>query len=246
MAQNRPDGPSPAQFPTTRWSRVIQAGDPDAPLARESLAELCGAYWYPLYAYIRRRGYGPEPARDLTQDFFARALEKGLLAEADPARGRFRSFLRTVCSHFLANRRDWEQAAKRGGGRVALSFDPAGAEGRYALELADGLTPERIFDRSWALTLLGRVLDALGREYDEAGKGTTFEALRGVLAGDPELPSYAAVAERLGTTEGAARVAAHRLRRRYGELLRQEIAATVTGPSEVDDEIRDLFAALDA
>ena len=246
MPQNPPDRPSPGHFPTTRWSRVLLAGDPDAPLARESLAELCGAYWYPLYAYIRRRGYDPERARDLTQDFFARALEKGLLAEADPSRGRFRSFLRTVCAHFLANRRDREQARKRGGGRAVLPIDPVDAEGRYALELADGLTPERIFDRSWALTLLGRVLDGLGREYDEAGKAATFEALRGVLAGDPDLPSYAAVAARLGTTEGAARVAAHRLRRRYGELLRREIAATLAEPAEVDDEIRDLFAALEA
>src|SRR5207248_1297904 len=142
-------------------------------------------------------------ALPISQDFFARALEKGLLAEADPSRGRFRSFLRTVCAHFLANRHDREQARKRGGGRTVVPIDPVDAEGRYALELADGLTPERIYDRSWALTLLGRVLDQLGREYDEAGKAATFEALRGVLAGDPDAPSYAAVAARLGTTEGA-------------------------------------------
>ena len=246
MPHNSSDGTSPAHFPTTRWSLVLQAGDPNAPLARESLAELCGAYWYPLYAYIRRRGNGPEQARDLTQDFFARAIEKGLLAEADRNRGRFRSFLRTVCAHFLANRHDWDQARKRGGGQTVLPIDSVDAEGRYALELADDLTPERIFDRGWALTLLGRVLDQLGREYVNAGKGATFEALRGMLSGDPELHSYTEVAARLGTSEGAARVAAHRLRRRYGELLRQEIAATVAEPTEVDDEIRDLFAALDA
>jgi RNA polymerase sigma factor (sigma-70 family) len=215
-------------------------------MARESLAELCNAYWYPLYAYIRRRGNGPEQARDLTQDFFTRLLEKGLLAEADPSRGRFRSFLRTVCAHFLANRRDHEQARKRGGGQAVLSIDPVDAEGRYALELADGLTPERIFERSWALTLLGRVLDQLGREYDEAGKGVTFEALRDMLAGDPEASSYAAIAARLGTSEGTARVAAHRLRRRYGEMLRREIESTLAEPAEVEDEIRDLFAALEA
>lgn len=243
---SQPPSDQSGRFPTTQWSRVILAGDPDAPLARESLAELCNAYWYPLYAYIRRRGYDPEKAKDLTQDFFARALEKGLLAEADPARGRFRSFLRTVCADFLCNRRDWEHARKRGGGRTILPIDATGAEGQYARELADGLTPERIFDRSWALTLLRRVLDQLGQEYDEAGKAATFEALRGVLAGDGEASSYAAVAARLGTTEGAARVAAHRLRRRYGELLRQEIAATVADPAQVDDEIRDLFAALGA
>lgn len=237
---------SPGQFPSTRWSRVIRAGDPAAPLARESLAELCDAYWYPLYAYIRSRGYAPEPARDLTQDFFVRVLEKGLLAEADPARGRFRSFLRTVCAHFLANRRDWEHARKRGGGRAVVSIDPVDAEGCYALEMADGLTPERIFDRTWALTVLRRVLEKLGREYDEAGKAATFEALRGLLAGDPDASTYSAVAARLGTTEGAARVAAHRLRGRYGELLRREIASTLDRPAEVDDEIRDLFTALEA
>jgi RNA polymerase sigma factor (sigma-70 family) len=246
MAQNPSDAPSPAHFPTTRWSLVLQAGDPHAPLAQESLAELCGSYWYPLYAYIRRRGHDPEQARDLTQDFFTRALEKGLLAEADPSRGRFRSFLRTVCAHFLANRRDWDQARKRGGGRTILSIDSVDAEGRYSRELADELTPERIFDRSWALTLLGRVLDQLGREYDEAGKARTFEALRGMLSGEPDVHSYVAVAARLSTSEGAARVAAHRLRRRYGELLRQEIAATLAEPADVDDEIRALFSALDS
>jgi RNA polymerase sigma-70 factor (ECF subfamily) len=245
VSQTTPDGPAPGQFPTTRWSRVILAGDPDAPLARESLAELCTAYWYPLYAYIRRRGHDPEQARDLTQDFFARLLEKGLLAEADPSRGRFRAFLRTVCFHFLANRRDHEQAKKRGGGRAVLPIDPVDAEGRYALELADGLTPERIFERSWALTLLGRVLDQLGSEYDEAGKEATFEALRGLLDGTSDATSYAAVAARMGMTEGAARVAAHRLRHRYGELLRREIASTLAEPAEVDDEIRELFAALE-
>lgn len=238
------DGPLPARFPTTQWSRVISAGDPDAPLAKESLAELCNAYWYPLYAYIRRRGHDPEQAKDLTQDFFARALEKNLLAEADPARGRFRSFLCTVCAHFLANRRDWERAQKRGGGQAVFSIDATLAEGQYARELADGLTPERIFDRSWAITLLGRVLAQLGREYDEAGKSETFEALRGILTGDAEGESYAAVAARLGANEGAMRVAAHRLRRRYGELLRREIEATLVDPAQVDDEIRDLFTAL--
>jgi RNA polymerase sigma factor (sigma-70 family) len=225
---------------------VLLAGYPDTPLAREALAELCNAYWYPLYAYIRRRGYGPEQARDLTQDFFARALEKGLLAEADPGQGRFRSFLRAVCADFLANRRDRDNALKRGGGRTALSIDARDAEGRYALEPAHELTPERIFDRSWALTLLERVLDRLGREYDEAGKAATFEALRGMLDGTSDATSYAAVAARMGTTEGAARVAAHRLRRRYGEMLRREIASTLADPAEVEDEIRELFAALDA
>jgi RNA polymerase sigma factor (sigma-70 family) len=244
MSQAPPDPPPPGRFPTTRWSRVIAAGDPDAPRARESLADLCAAYWYPLYAYLRRRGQDPDRARDLTQDFFADALERGLLARADPARGRFRSFLRAACVNYLANSLDRDRALKRGGGRAALSIDSVDAEGRYARELADELTPERIFDRSWALTLLERVLDRLGREYDEVGRSATFEALRGGLVGGPEGVPYATIAARLGTTEGAARVAALRLRRRYGELLRREIASTLDDPADVEDEIRDLFAAL--
>jgi DNA-directed RNA polymerase specialized sigma24 family protein len=245
MSQTPIDRPSPGHFPTTRWSQVILAGNPDTNLARQSLADLCNAYWFPLYAYIRRRGHDPEKAKDLTQDFFAHMLEKGLLAEVDPTRGRFRAFLRTVCTHFLANRRDHDRAKMRGGGRAFVSIDPEDAEGRYALEVSDGLTPERIFDRSWAVTLLGRVLDQLGREYDEAGKAETFAALRGLLAGEPDAPSYDAIARSLGMTVGATRVVAHRLRRRYGELLRREIASTLAEPDNVDDEIRDLFAALE-
>lgn len=237
--------PFGGNFPTTRWSCVVSAGAADAVRARDSLEELCTAYWYPTYVYIRRRGYDAEQARDLTQDFFVRLLEKGVLSEADPNRGRFRSFLRTVCAHFLANRSDWARAQKRGGGRTFLPLDASDAEARYGLELSSSLTPEKIFDRSWALTLLGRVLDRLGREYDEAGKAATFQALRGMLAGEPELGSYAELATRLGATEGAVRVAAHRLRRRYGELLRSEIAATLAEPAEVDGEIRELFAALE-
>jgi RNA polymerase sigma-70 factor (ECF subfamily) len=171
-------------------------------------------------------------------------LEKGLFAEADPARGRFRSFLRTVCAHFLANRHDREQAQKRCGGRRAISIDAADAEERYAAERADHSTPERLFDRSWALTLLARTLDRLGREYHDAGKTATFEALRGMLAGAADAPGYGPTAERLGISDGAARVAVHRLRRRYGDLLREEIAATVAEPAEIEDEIRSLFAAL--
>lgn len=223
---------------------MLSAGDPDASSARESLAELCRAYWYPIYGYIRRRGYDPEKAKDLTQDFFARALEKGLFGEADPARGRFRSFLRMVCAHFLANRRDWERTQKRGGDRVAISIDADGAEVLYAKELADSHSPDRIFDRIWAMTLLRRALVRLGREYEEAGKSAIFEALRNLLSGEAEESSYAQVAVTLGTTTGAARTAAHRLRRRYGELLRQEIASTLADQEAIDDEIRDLFTAL--
>jgi RNA polymerase sigma factor (sigma-70 family) len=237
--------PSPGHFPTTRWSRVVAAKDLAAPEAREALATLCEAYWYPIYAYVRRQGHTPEAAQDLTQEFFAYVLERDLFAKADPARGRFRTFLRTVCERQLASHRDRENARKRGGGRSVLSIDVRDAEGRYTREPAHDLTAERIFDRSWALTLLVRVLNGLRREYDNAGRAATFEELQAVLTRSPESASYATIAGRLGSSEGAVKVAVHRLRRRYAMLLRQEIAATVDGPDEVDDEIRSLFAALE-
>jgi RNA polymerase sigma-70 factor (ECF subfamily) len=198
----------------------------------------------PPLAYIRRRGHNPDRASDLTQDLFVRLLEKGVLAVADPARGRFRAFLRAVCADFLANRRDRENALKRGGGRAIVAMDSVEAEGRYAREPAHELTPERIFDRTWALTLLGRVLEQLREEYSAGGQSVTFEALSPVLTDGPRAVSYATLAARLGTTEGAVRVSVHRLRRRYGDRLREEIAATVDDPAEVDDEIRALFDAL--
>ena len=241
-----PDPPSPAHFPTTHWSRVVMAGDRHAPDAREALANLCSAYWYPVYAYVRRQGHSPERAQDLTQDFFAYVLERELIAKANPDRGRFRSFLRGVCTNFLANDRERQNAGKRGGGRLILSIDPVDAESRYAKEPAHDLTPERILDRTWVLTLLGRVFDRLRWEYDDAGRTATFEELRVVLTHGEEAAPYRAIAERLGISEGAVRVAVHRLRRRYGLLLRQEIAATVDDPADIDDEIRALFAALES
>ena len=182
---------------------------------------------------------------DLTQDLFVRLLEKGVLAEADRARGRFRAFLRAVCADFLANSRDRENALKRGGGRPDLPIDSGDAEGRYAVEPAHELTPERIFDRTWALVLLGRVLERIREEYRLAGQSLTFEVLSPVLTDGSRAVAYATLAAQLSMTEGAVRVAVHRLRRRYGERLREEIAVTVDEPAEVDDEIRDLFAALD-
>jgi RNA polymerase sigma factor (sigma-70 family) len=235
-----------ARFPTTRWSRVALAADPAGDDARQALAELCGAYWYPVYAFVRRKGHDPEAALDLTQAYFARLLQRGTVAAADRDRGRFRSFLMAVCSDFLADRRDHDNARKRGGDRVVVSLDVAQAEGRFAREPAHELTPERIFDRNWAVTLLGRVLDLLRCEYNEAGRAETYEVLSVVLTEGPRAVPYATIAGRLGMSEGAVRVAVHRLRRRYGDLLRAEIAATVKDPAEVDDEIRALFAALRA
>ena len=237
----------PASFPTTRWSRILAArdGDSDASEARGALADLCRAYWYPLYAFIRRRGHDPESSRDLTQEFFARLIEADFLAGVDRARGKFRSFLLAACTHFLANRRDFERAAKRGGGRRVLSIDAAEAEGRYGLEPSHRLTPEALFARRWALTVLSQTLDRLRDEHRAAGPAqlARFEALRATLTGDGGRVPHAELAVRLGLTEGAVQVAVHRLRRRYREVLRDLIAATVDDPSEIDDEIRDLFAA---
>jgi RNA polymerase sigma-70 factor (ECF subfamily) len=234
----------PGRFPTTHWSRVLAAGNRDAPGASESLADLCSSYWYPVYAYIRRRGHAPEHAQDLTQDFFTLVLERELFAKADQKRGRFRSFLRAVCARYLSNQHDWVNAHKRGGGRRFLPFDAIEAEGRYVRELAEEETPDRIFERTWTMTLLARVLENLRREYEDAGRSSVFDELRDALVEGSTTAPYALIAERLESTEGAVRVAAHRLRRRYGALLRNEIAATVQDPAEVDDEIRALFAAL--
>lgn len=245
MSAIRPDSHRGDRFPTTQWSRVLTASRGDLAEAREALSGLCQSYWYPIYAYIRHCRYTPEQASDLTQDFFAYILERDLFAKADPARGRFRAFLRTVCARQIADRRDQEKAAKRGGGRALISIDPLDAERRYTREPTDEWTPERIFDRTWALTLLARVVERLRGEYDDAGRAARFEELITLITRDPATGSYAEIAERLGTTDGNVRVAVHRLRRHYGLLLREEIAATVDNAEQVEDEIRTLFAALE-
>jgi RNA polymerase sigma factor (sigma-70 family) len=245
MSDIQPDSHTGHLFPTTQWSRLVVASSGDAPEASEALSGLCRAYWYPIYAYIRHRRYTADQARDLTQDFFAYVLERDLFAQADPARGRFRAFLRTVCVRQLAARRDQEKAAKRGGGRSFFSIDLLDAERRYAHEPADELTPERIFDRTWALTLLDRVVERLRGEYEDAGRSAKFEELIALLTRDSMSGAYSEVAVRLGTSEGNVRVAVHRLRLRYGLMLREEIAATVGDATQVEDEIRTLFAALE-
>ncbi|AGA27055.1 RNA polymerase sigma factor [Singulisphaera acidiphila] len=245
MPQLQPESRAPGRFPTTQWSRVATAANREDGEGLEALSMLCQAYWYPIYAFVRNRGFSPEQAQDRTQDFFAYVLERDLIARADPARGRFRAFLRTVCARHLAGDRDRDHAAKRGGGRLPLAIDPLDAERRYGLEPTHEMTAERIFDRTWALTLLGRVVDRLRREYDDSGRSDKFEVLITVLTRDPASCPYPEIARRLGTTEGNIRVAVHRLRRRYGLLLREEIAATVGDAAQVDDEIQALFAALE-
>jgi DNA-directed RNA polymerase specialized sigma24 family protein len=240
MADDRPD----ARFPTTRWSRVVAAADPDRPEAREALAELCGAYWFPVYALVRRKGHDPDAALDLTQDYFVRLVEKPVLAGVDRHKGRFRAFLLTDCLHFLANAHDRAGRIKRGGGRTFVPIDAGTAEGRYGAEPAHELTAERLFERTWALTLLAAVFDALRGEFESEGKLATFEELKVVLEEGPGAVRYAEIAARLGTSEGAVKAAVHRMRKRYKALLRQQIAATVDDPAEVDDEIRAMFDAL--
>jgi hypothetical protein len=238
----------PAPFPTTHWSRVARAGGSRTAEARAALTELCDAYWYPIYALIRRKGVGAGEAFDFTQDYSARLLEKGTIAAADPEKGRFRAFLLSDCSFFLANCRDRDRALKRGGGRPLISIDARDAQGRFLRELSHNRTPERLFDRDWALALIGRVLDKLERHYADTGRSELFRGLRPLVSLDPEAARRAAVAAELGMTEGNLRVALHRLRARFAAGLREEVAATLrdAGGQAIEEELRALFAVLEA
>jgi len=229
---------------TTHWSVVLNAGRSNTPHAQAALEQLCRNYWQPLYAYARRSGHSREEAEDLTQEFFARLLAQNSVARADPARGRFRSFLLSALKHFLANEWDKARAQKRGGGAqlMALEFDTA--ETRCVQPAAPGDSPDRAYDRQWALALLDLVLGRLRREYREAGREAMFIGLKDTLGGGRAEIPYRDLGTRLGMSEGAVKVAAHRLRGRYRELLREEIANTVAGPVEVEAELRELFAAL--
>ncbi len=239
---NDPSGPR--EFATTRWSLVAAAGLDDAGLTRARLAleQLCKAYWYPLYAFVRYRGHSADDAQDLTQAFFARILETGGLATANPERGRFRSYLLGAMKHFLAN--EWHRARtqKRGGGVKFLELDALEPEARYALEPARSSDPDAGFDREWAQESVARALTKLRAESEARGKGELFAALEGSLSGSDE--PKGATASQLGMTTGAMKTALHRLRQRFRELLRAEIAQTVADPSDVDDEMRHLVAAL--
>ncbi len=220
----------------------MAARDGDTTQARKALAHLCESYWYPLYAFVRREGHAAHDAQDLTQEFFARLLEKHWLEAVDPGKGKFRSFLLAAMRHFLANEWDRFRRVKRGGGQVPLSLDAVTAEERYALEPVDRMSADRIYERRWALTLLEQVLTRLRREFIAAGKGKLFDELKPALTG--EKADYGAIAARFNLHEGAVRVAAHRLRVRYRELVRAEIAETLSTEAEIDGEIQHLFAAL--
>jgi len=234
----------PAVFATTHWTVVLEASLESSPKASEAMAQLCRTYWYPLYAYVRRKGYNPEDAQDLTQDFFARLLSGRILGGLDRQKGKFRSFLLGALEHFLA--REWRrtQAQKRGGGQSLFSLDAVDAESRYLLEPADELTAEKIFDWRWANTLLEMAMTRLSKEREAEGKIVLFEAAEPLLSGDDACKSYAEIAASLNMNEGAFKMAVHRLRRRYGELVRAEIAQTVSTAEQAEEELRHLFEVL--
>ncbi len=234
--------PGSTQFPTTRWTLVFAAGDPRRKEARSALVSLCENYWYPLYAYLRRRGYPADQAQDLTQDFFVRLLEGRYLDRADPEKGRFRSFLLTSLKFFVADERDRQRALKRGGGAVT-SLEFSSGEERYQREPAHDETPERIFERRWALTVIDQVVEKLRTEFARQGRPEHFDKLKVFLLGRSDAP-YAALALEMNTSEGALKVSIHRLRKRYRELFRQEIADTVADPAEVESELQFLAAVL--
>jgi RNA polymerase sigma factor (sigma-70 family) len=232
------------RFATTRWSLVLTAAGGESSRSRQALGELCEAYWYPLYAFIRRRGHTPEQAADLTQGYLLRVLEKGYLKQVTPEAGKFRSFLFASVQHYLSNQHDRERAVKRGGGRTPLSLDADAAEGRYRIEPADGLTPERLFERRWALEVLQRAMARLREEAVRTGDARRFEKLKTYVTGEDSAPAYREAAAELGMTETAVAVAVHRMRKQFGQRLRNEIAETVADPREIDEEIRHLLAAL--
>jgi RNA polymerase sigma factor (sigma-70 family) len=238
--------PRAGRFATTRWSLVLAAGQQSNARSAEALASLCEMYWYPVYAFIRRQGYRAEDGADLTQAFFARVLEKNYFHDADPARGRFRAFLCASIRHFLSNERDRARTVKRGGNQPTISLDVEIAEGRFQLEPRDDLTPEKLFDRHCALMLLERVLGRLREDHLSAGKAQLFDHLKGFLTGDSATVPYADVAKASGMTEGAVRVAVHRLRRHFRDALVREIAETVSDPADIDSEIQYLLKAVSA
>jgi len=232
------------RFATTHWSVISAAGKSSSPQQKLALETLCQSYWFPLYAYLRRRGYDTHQAEDFTQAFFAHILEKKDLETADPKYGKFRSFLLVRLKYFLSDERDRAQAKKRGGGRNVLSLSIQNAEGQYALEPAIQLSPEMLFEKSWALTVLERTMGRLEAEMADKNKQKLFDCLKVYLTTDKDAIPYENMAAELEMTEGSIRVAVHRLRRRYRKLLRDEIAQTVGDEDQIDEEMGCLFAAL--
>lgn len=236
-----PSASKGADFRTTHWSLVLAAGDDDSSGAVSALEQLCRTYWYPIYVYVRREGHAPHDAQDLTQDFFARLLRLKSLEAVSPHKGKFRTFLLASLKHFLFNAREAAGAAKRGGGQAIISLDALEAEQRFQLEPLNEDSPEVLFDRRWMLTLLKQALAGVQCEYAAAGKAQQFEALKEFLQGPAEEGDYDRAGSALGLNPGAVAVAVHRLRQRYRDRLRVEIAQTVSSPEELADEMRQLF-----
>jgi RNA polymerase sigma-70 factor (ECF subfamily) len=234
----------PTRFQTTEWSLVLAAGQGGSPTAEDALARLCALYWYPVFAFVRRKGHAPEDAQDLTQGFFARLIEKGDLGDADRSRGRFRTFLLTACQHYLANERDREITKKRGGGQTPVPIDTAVAERRYERALSHDETPERVYDRQWCLTLLDGVFETLRDEYKDDGKAELFDRLKDFVNADEDAGTHADAARDLKTTAGAVKVAVHRMRKRFREELLRRVADTLGPGQDVEDEIRQLLGTL--
>lgn len=233
-----------SSFDRTRWSVVLAAGNGADTEAHAALSTLCKQYWYPLYAFVRRQGRNATDAQDLTQGFFLKLLEKDYLGQVDRSKGRFRTFLLTAFRRFMASEWDAANAGKRGGGQVFISIDDREAESRYRRELCHDITPEKLYDRHWALALLEQVLSKLRDEYEARGKTALFDQLKPVLTEGKGAVSYGQVAAETGMSEGAIKVAAHRLRRSYARILREEVAQTASGPQEVEEELGFLFASL--
>lgn len=231
------------QFVTTHWSVVLAAKEMNSASAMAALETLCRTYWYPIYAFARRGGAGPEDAKDLTQEYFARLLDKNYLRSVQPQLGKFRTFLLTSFRHFLANEWDRTQTLKRGGGHLHISLDDDTGENRYREEPMTELTPEKLFERQWAIALLEQTLHRLEKETAAAGKGELFQALRDLITERGEVGDYTALAKQLGMSEGSIRVAVHRLRQRYRDLLIAEIANTVSSPREITEELQYLMSA---
>ena len=236
-----PDRTVSSSFPPTHWSMVIKARSPETPQAKAALDELCSSYWYPIYAFVRRKGNDPDHALDLTQSFFARLLEKDVLATVEQGKGRFRSFLRVVCKNFLIDQNRREKADPTAN---VISIDAHDAESRYQFEPADLMTPERIYERAWAMTVLARALDLLAHDYTRRGEGVLFGQLKIVLTQGRKSVNTAALAAQLGTSEDAIHTAVHRLRKRYRKILEQQIVTTLDDPADLDDEIRSLLEAI--